>query len=245
MKHTKLYSIILSVLAALFITTTAMAKDPVIVEITTNYKTVKEALVATKTSLLKRKFIPSGGMGESGFTATRTTGSKSDYYTADVMADLDGDHVKVTITFIKSGSGMLKLKNVAEEVKDELGGGSQSSGQVNSENSTSNVASTKPIPATLTQEQIQVKCTSFTKLKKGGIAMIIAGGSLCIGGAILQSLNTSSSTIYDAGRYMMPLGAIALSGGITLAIIGGKNKKHYCALQIHPHTNSIGFAMNL
>jgi hypothetical protein len=103
-------------------TSLAGRKDPLVVEILTNHKTVKEALIATKTALMKQKFIPSNGMQESSFTATRTTGSKSDYYTADVMVEESEGKMKITVTLIKSGSGLLKLSKVADELKEVLGG---------------------------------------------------------------------------------------------------------------------------
>lgn len=118
---------IFSLLLLLFLTvhssSQAGKKDPIVVQITTNHTTVKEALVATKIALMKQRFVPAGGIGESGFTATRTTGAKADYYTADVMAEQAEGGIKITVTFIKSGSGLLKLQKVADDLKEELEGG--------------------------------------------------------------------------------------------------------------------------
>lgn len=98
----------------------AGGKDPIIVELTTNFKTVKEACLATKKILIEQKFIPNGPITDGAFTATRTTGAKQDYYTADVVAEQVGDKVKVTITLLKVGTGLLRLKKVAEELTEGL-----------------------------------------------------------------------------------------------------------------------------
>lgn len=96
------------------------SKDPIIIEVLTKYITVEEALIATKDVLLKEKFIATNGIQKTTFTATRTTASKADYYIADVTAtEVDGK-IKITISFLKFGTGLLKLKKVAEEVKAEL-----------------------------------------------------------------------------------------------------------------------------
>jgi len=212
-----------------------MAKDPVVIEINTNFKTVKEALIATKTALMKQKFVPSGGMGESGFTATRTTGSKSDYYTADVMADKDGDQVKVTITFIKSGSGLLKLSKVAEEVKAELGASKETGAVQSTERST--IAQTNPSQS---NQPSEINCLKYKKIKKAGIALAIAGG-----GAILSGLIIYAGAGYGGGQYLAGLGAMAVGGGIPLAIVGSKKSKESCVtLQLQYYGNAIGLAMS-
>lgn len=236
MNQRPIYSILLSLLTFLFISTTAMAKDPVVVEINTNYKTLKEALIATKTALMKQKFIPSGGMGESGFVATRTTGSKSDYYTADVMAEQAGDRVKVTITFIKSGSGMLKLQKVADEVKQELGGTTNESGSIQNTHQSSLVQSNAGKAVMSSSD----KCVKFKNLKNGGIAMLIGGGAVFLTGIAIYGV----ADIYE-GQYVAALGAIATAGGITMTILGSKKSKEYCtSLNLNFHGNSIGLAYN-
>jgi hypothetical protein len=107
----------------LFITTThifAAAKDPIIVEVVTKHKNIEEALQATKTILLGEKFITQE-IQKKNFTATRTTGSKADYFVADVAATDVSGNVKITVTFVKVGTGLLNLKKVAERVKAKLG----------------------------------------------------------------------------------------------------------------------------
>lgn len=234
MKQTKLYSILVSILTLVFFTTTALAKDPVVVEINTNYKTVKEALIAAKTALMKQKFVPSGGMGESGFTATRTTGSKSDYYTADVMADKDGDIIKLTITFIKSGSGLLKLSKVAEEIKAELSASKETGSIQNPQRSS--VVQSNSVQANQPSELNYMK---YKKLKKAGIALTIGGG-----GAILTGLIIYAGAGYGGGQYLAALGTMAVGAGIPLAIVGSKKVKESCvSFQLNYHVNSIGVAM--
>lgn len=219
-----------------FYIATAQAKDPVIIEITTNSKTVKEASLATKASLMKQKFIPSGGMGESGFNSTRTTGSHADYYTADVMAEQDGSNVKITITFIKSGSGMLKLQKVADEVKQELGGTTNDSGSIQNTHQSS-VVQSNTVKAVV---PLGDKCAKFKKLKKAGFAMLIGGGAVFLTGIAVYE----AAGIYE-GQYVAALGAITTAGGITMTIIGNKKAKEYCtSLNLNFHGNSIGLAYN-
>ena len=96
-------------------------KSPEVLEVITNYKTISEALLATKSALMKEQFIASNGIQETSFTAKRTTGSEADYYIADVMATKEQDDaIKITITFMKIGSGMLKLSKVSNNVKQYL-----------------------------------------------------------------------------------------------------------------------------
>lgn len=214
-------------------------KEPTVVEIETMFKTVKEATLATKKSLMSHKFIPNGAVTDNGFTATRTTGSKADYYTADVMTEDKGGKIVVTITFIKSGTGLLKLQKLGEEIKAELGGSNTSSGMQKTvtSGSTQQVAQNN-----LSQDELQARCTKFTKMKKGGIAMIIGGGILAGGGLILQSINTSTNGVYELGSIMTPIGTLALGGGIALTIIAGKKVKQYCALNLKVSVHSIGLA---
>ena len=111
---------------ALFITfllnTTVRAggSDPITIQSMTNFKQVGEALAEVKTILLKYKFINTDGIHENSFTAKRTTGSTADYYIADVTAALQEKSVKVTISFVKVGSGFLKLGEIADQVKADL-----------------------------------------------------------------------------------------------------------------------------
>lgn len=98
----------------------AAAKDPIVIEVVTKHKNIEDALQATKTILLGEKFITQE-VQKRNFTATRTTGSKADYFVADVVATDEGGNVKVTITFVKVGTGLLNLKKVAERVKIKLG----------------------------------------------------------------------------------------------------------------------------
>jgi len=97
----------------------AFAKDPIIVEVQTKHKNIEDALQATKTILLAEKFITQE-MQKKGFTATRTTGAKADYFVADVTAGEVNGQVKITISFVKVGTGLLNLKKVAERVKEKL-----------------------------------------------------------------------------------------------------------------------------
>ena len=96
------------------------AKGPIVMEALTKHATVNEALSATKTILLKQQFIIQGEMGSSSFTAKRTTGAEADYYIADVAVAIVDGKAKVTITFVKIGTGLLKLQKVADEIKIEL-----------------------------------------------------------------------------------------------------------------------------
>lgn len=100
-------------------TASAKAKDPIVIEVTTKHTNIEEALLAAKTVLLTKKFI-AGEMHAKTFTATRTTGAKADYFVADVTASDAGGKVKLTISFVKVGTGLLNLKKVSEEVKAKL-----------------------------------------------------------------------------------------------------------------------------
>jgi hypothetical protein len=95
-------------------------KGPVIIEVVTNHDTVKAALMAVKSILLQEKFISENGIGENGFTAKRTTGSDSDYYIADVMAEMENEKTKVTITLVKVGTGMKSMKKLGQKLKEKL-----------------------------------------------------------------------------------------------------------------------------
>ena len=95
--------------------------SPVILDVLTNYKTIKEALIATKMALMQQKFIATNGIQETSFTAKRTSGSHADYYIADVMASkMEDGTINVTITFMKIGSGMLRLSKISDKVKQKL-----------------------------------------------------------------------------------------------------------------------------
>lgn len=95
-------------------------KDPIVIEVITKYTAIDEALVATKNVLLKEKFVATSGIQATTFTATRTTASRADYYVADVTATQVEGKIKITISFIKFGTGLLKLQKVADNVKEEL-----------------------------------------------------------------------------------------------------------------------------
>ena len=95
-------------------------KDPVTIEVTTKYTSADDALQAAKTALLKEKFISTQGVQKIGFTATRTTNAKADYYVADVAAKLEKGKIKITISFVKVGTGLLRLQKVADAVKENL-----------------------------------------------------------------------------------------------------------------------------
>lgn len=95
-------------------------KDPVVIEVITRYTSVEDALIAAKNALLSQKFIASAGIQQSTFTATRTTGSKADYYVADVSASKTDGKIKLTISFIKVGTGLLRLQKMADAVKAKL-----------------------------------------------------------------------------------------------------------------------------
>lgn len=114
-------------LAVLFIFTLSVqgqnkTSDLVIIEVLTGDSIIEDALIATKSALLKQSFIAKEGMQNRTFTATRTTGSQADYFVADVVAtDMKGK-IKITITFVKVGTGFLNLANVAANVKATLEG---------------------------------------------------------------------------------------------------------------------------
>lgn len=232
--------ILLFLFLGIFFTTKIQAKGPVTVEIETQFKTIKEATMAAKTALMNQKFIPNGPVQEGQFTATRTTGSKADYYTADVVVEDRSGKIVVTITFIKSGTGLLKLQKVADQIKLDLGGSTSSgSKQVEPKIETNSGKS-----LVLTANDKEIKCQKFGKMKKGGIAMIIGGGVLIGSGIIFQSINSSSAVLYNLGEAMVPLGALALGGGITLVVIGGKKQKQYCSLALNVKGTNLGLALN-
>jgi len=95
-------------------------KDPIVIEVTAKQKTIEEALNAVKMILLQKKFISANGVQKNSLNAIRTTMSKADYFVADANAVQSEGKIKVTITFVKVGTGFLSLKKVAEEVKAEL-----------------------------------------------------------------------------------------------------------------------------
>ncbi len=97
----------------------ATFKDPIVIEVVTKHKNIEDALQATKSILLGEKFI-SQEIQKKGFTATRTTGAKADYFVADVTATEANGSVKITISFVKVGTGLLNLKKVADRVKEKL-----------------------------------------------------------------------------------------------------------------------------
>jgi|GEM_PF-2432489 len=112
---------VLLLLTITFITAFALAvKDPIVIEVTTKHTSVEDALQAVKTALLKQKFIAANGEQKTGFTATRTTGAKADYYIADITAKSENGKIKITISFVKVGTGMLKLQKVADAVKEDM-----------------------------------------------------------------------------------------------------------------------------
>lgn len=95
-------------------------KDPIVIEIITKHSSIDEAVIAAKTALLAQKFIASNGIQQNTFTATRTTMSKADYYVADVTATKSDGKIKLTISFVKVGTGFLRLQKIADAVKSEL-----------------------------------------------------------------------------------------------------------------------------
>ncbi|NOT94267.1 hypothetical protein [Ferruginibacter sp.] len=97
-----------------------MLKAPIVIEVNTKYTSIDDALMAAKNVLLAQKFIAANGIQKSSFTSTRTTGSKADYYVADVTATMVEGKIKLTISFVKVGTGFLKLQKVADTVKSEL-----------------------------------------------------------------------------------------------------------------------------
>jgi hypothetical protein len=96
------------------------AKDPIVIEVSAKQKTIEEALTAVKMVLLHKKFISANGVQKNSLNAIRTTMSKADYFVADATAVQASDGIKVTVTFVKVGTGFLNLKKVADEVKIEL-----------------------------------------------------------------------------------------------------------------------------
>lgn len=96
------------------------AKDPVRIEVVLNKSSVEEALQTVKSVLLENKFIITNGVQQTGFTATRTTAAKADYYVADVQAVKAEAGFKVSITFVKVGTGLMNLKKTAEQVRQAL-----------------------------------------------------------------------------------------------------------------------------
>ncbi|WP_265131045.1 hypothetical protein [Chryseobacterium oranimense] len=95
-------------------------KDPVVIEVIMKQKNKEDALESVKNVLLKKKFISANGVQKNSLNAVRTTMSKADYFVADATAVEAGGAVKVTVTFVKVGTGFLNLKKLAEEVKKEL-----------------------------------------------------------------------------------------------------------------------------
>ena len=119
-KRTLILFLFISTSALYANTLTELDKGPVVIEVMTNHATVKDALTEVKTKLLMEKFIAENGIGESGFTAKRTTGSDSDYYVADVVAEKQGQQIKITITFVKVGTGMKSMKKLGAKIKEAL-----------------------------------------------------------------------------------------------------------------------------
>ena len=95
-------------------------KDPVVIVVLMKDKDISNALLAAKTALLQNKFIVTESMQAASFTAKRTTGAHADYYVADVTAVATDGKIKLTVTFIKFGTGFLKLQKIADAVKAEL-----------------------------------------------------------------------------------------------------------------------------
>ena len=113
----------LSMIGMLFANTQKFSSsygEPISIEVSTKYKTIKEALTATKLILLQEKFIAENGIQDDSFTAKMTTGSKADYYVAEVLAERDGDKIKVSIIFRKIGTGLKNVKKIAEKVREKL-----------------------------------------------------------------------------------------------------------------------------
>lgn len=112
--------LLVSTLSTVAVAAKALKADPVVIEVTLKGATIESALEKAKNVLLENKFITTNGIQKTSFNATRTTGSKADYYVADVTAAKDGDKVKLTITFVKVGTGLMSLKKTAEKVKQKL-----------------------------------------------------------------------------------------------------------------------------
>lgn len=110
----------LPMLLLIALTSYCKSGEPVVIEVISNKSAVGEALQSAKTVLMGSKFIAANGVQESSFTATRTTGAKADYYVADVSAAKENGKVKLTISFVKVGTGLLSLKKVAAEIKQKL-----------------------------------------------------------------------------------------------------------------------------
>jgi hypothetical protein len=104
---------------AFCINTFAGTGDPIVIEAVTKHTTIEKALEAAKDVLLTKKFITQQ-IQSTRFTATRTTDSRADYYTADVSATQADGKVTVKITFVKSGTGLMNLKKLAAAVKEKL-----------------------------------------------------------------------------------------------------------------------------
>lgn len=100
------------------ITKVQVLGDPIVSEIQTAYKTVKEALMATQNALKAQSFV-SGTMATTGFTATRTE-SKTESYTAVVSAVMVGSGAKVTIKYATIGEGRLDLTKLSGDVRNVL-----------------------------------------------------------------------------------------------------------------------------
>lgn len=95
-------------------------KDPIKIEVATKNTSFEGALKTAKDVLLKQKFIATNGVQEKSFTATRTTNAKADYYVADVTAEKQEGKMKLTISFVKVGTGLLNLQKTANLVKADL-----------------------------------------------------------------------------------------------------------------------------
>lgn len=97
-----------------------MLKDPVVITVLMKDKDMSAALQSAQSILLQHKFITATGIQASSFTATRTTGSRADYYVADVTGTSSEGKIKLTITFVRFGTGFLKLQKIADDVKVQL-----------------------------------------------------------------------------------------------------------------------------
>lgn len=123
--HIKLIALSLLTILASLIAKHALAsnsnfKGPIVIEVVAKQKTIEEALTAVKMVLLQKKFISANGIQKNSLNAIRTTMAKADYFVADATAAQADGKIKVTVTFVKVGTGFLNLKKVAEEVKAEL-----------------------------------------------------------------------------------------------------------------------------
>lgn len=92
-------------------------KKQLTIELPVKNKSIKEALILTKNTLLDEKFIVSGSFKDSSFITKRTTGSKADYYIADVVVFEKNGNSYIKVSFISIGEGLLNLEKVALKVK--------------------------------------------------------------------------------------------------------------------------------